>query len=849
MTIPKWLLPAISIIAAVAVGVTMALVGVNFASKTVVEKAAGTMTAQVLQPVATGLTKADLSSPSANKGVSPVTGAVTVSRPGGKSIKPPLNREVDLIASGGSAPATSTPGPTATPLPDAESLGVTPYVPGPSVIRASDPCAVSAVSSCPDGLRSVILALTAPPAPDFSIEPFEAPCTPTTTADPRFEDRSNVQVTLVSTVPMSYSVHFQSDPELGVSDPTFVHGIVTAATDTAAISEWNAARAADVSASSLPPLTGCAHIPEVWSTGGLQLDVTGTAADGTVLVRHLSLNPSGPGTPGPLRIQTFGSDAFVAYGEFPTNQSLRITAYTMSHPTDATCNDTSALTMLAPVYSRTGVAIDAATVSDANLSTDYTQRTAVGFRVLAGAVVLMCAAWYHGAGSASFDRRLAIRTSQVVVESSQWVGFVESGTVFRHMEGAGVSLARGDIARVIVYGTLDDGTRCGDTFDWHKGQLILLGQQVDLCTAPVDETLDSDTGFANTPERADANITIETYGTDGHRAHSVFRINLEKPVCDGCTAEQIEEASYNHYRIPLPDPYFNPFDEPGGTDFSSGWDPAGTSGTDGWVVSPALNAGAETDPIGSGPQLNTDTRLVVDTARTTATDVTARLDYSASKSGSYSLKLLSGTGGAPCTTNGATSVVVGGLYPTARATVPIHVPHLCHGATYLAQVAAIDGLDYRNYESSDDAYTLWGYAEASGWYGFLLSTPAVPVLVVYAEVVNVPAGSALTDLSLHLDGVDVHPSDDLSSGCASQRVAHIGRAAMSLSTHTQLHLQYRLRHITSAAGAACTFPTTDVAPLIDAYQTIDLNAVMAHPAGIQITSGPYTINIQVVPAT
>jgi hypothetical protein len=852
MNVPKWLIPVISVIASLALGVAMAFVGASFASKRVVETAAGSTTAQVIQPVATGLTNQEIADLSSNGKLpaSPITGTVQVSLPGGRSVKPPLDREVDLVASGGSG--SSSPTPTSTALPDASSVGVTPYPSGQSGLVAIDPCATGSggPASCPNGLRSVILSLTAPPAPEFTIVPFEAPCTPTSTPDSRFSGRANVQVTLSSTVPMNYSVHYQSEqPLLQSNDATQVvgpilHGVVPFTTDPAEVATWNAARERDVPAASLPGLTTCARFSDLWANGSLVLDVTGTATDGTSIVHHLTMNPSGPGTPGPLRVQTYGADAFVAYGDSPTGQVLRIQAYTLTTVSGVSCDDVGARHELAAVYSRSDT-IDPGTIAEAAEPPDFTKRTASGFRVPVGSEILVCGRWYNGRGSASFDRLRYLRSSQIAVASPSLQGQVSVRTVFRQLghEG-GLDQLRGDIARVHVYATLDDGTPCGSSYDWVPG--YDSGEGTTICTAPTNESLDVATGgFTNAPQRADVNVTIETIGRTHGRAHSTYRINLEEPVCDdGCTASQIQDETFNMYHTNLPDPFSNPFDGPGAIQIDSGWISQGTSDTPYWTVSPPLNHGAEDNPIDAPPRPNTDSRLVVDNARTTPTDLTARLDYSADTEGSYRLELHNATGGVPCTVDGSTSVSISGTYPVARAVVPIYIPHLCHGTAYVATLDSIEDLDPN---APDPAYSSWGPLGYSAWPGLVLLTPWVPVEIVYSEVVTVPAGSGLSDLNLHLDGLDVHPDTDLVAGCAAQRVVHISRAFLSLATRSQLHLQYRMRHVTSAAGQPCTFPRTDVAPLIDAYRTIDLNAVMANPTGIQIVSGPYTITMQITP--
>jgi hypothetical protein len=849
MIIPKWLLPLVAVIAAVSVGVALAFVGSSLASKQVIEQSSGTTTAQVIQPIATGLDAAALAAleSSGQNSTSPVTGNVEVALPAVESVRPALNREVDRIAAGSpSASDASSSTESPTPLPDASSVGVTPYVPDETGPVASDPCAPqggASPPSCPTGLRSVILGLTAQPAADFTIVAFAAPCLPTTTLDPRFADRARVQVTLTSTVPLSYSVHYLSAPPLSRPGASTPHGLVAAATDETQVTAWNLARERDVPVNSLPALTACATVPNVWADARLTLDVTGTAADGTTVVHHLVMNPAGPGTPGPLRVKTFGSDAFVAYGEAPPNQTLRIQAYTLASETDGTCDDVRGFTTLNPVYGRTDT-INSDTIAQAGVPSDYTKRTAAGFRVPVGSVILLCGGWYNGTGSASYDRLRALRTSQIFVESPALRGLVNTEGVYRHIGNSGHNVGiRGDIARVRVFANLDDGTACGDTYEWVPG--FVLRDAVRLCDSPTNESFSPDEGgFTDAPQRADVNVTIQVIGTNGARARSVFRINLERPVCAGCTVEEISRFTEALYQVSLPDPYSNPLDPPGSLELASIWGHSGTGSAPWWQISPPENAGEVANSADSPPRPNTDARLVVDGSRTTAADLTARLDFSADKVGSYELTVHGGNGGAPCTVDGSTSVTVTGSNPVARAVVPIYVPHLCHGAAYLATLTTIEG---DRPDTTVFPSRVWGY-HGERWSGLALLTPWVPVTVQYTESVAVPAGSALTDLSMHLASADLHPSTDLFAGCASEPIAHTGSTAMVLGTRVQLHLQYRLRHITSPPGQPCTFPVTDVAPTIDVYPTIDLNAVMANPAGVQIQSGPYTVVLKIAPA-
>lgn len=839
MTIPKWLLPTLSIVAALAVGVALFLVGNRFAAPETIYKAVGTKVVPVLEPAASGVTPDQAKSlrDSGKLGLSPVSGLSTVSTVAHSPSSAGIQEEVQQVASEGGSPNGSTPAPTPTPI------GTTYHLipaPTPTTPPAADPCApvdTKIPIGCPPGLHSHIYADTAPHYFDLTLTPYASECGTTPTRNAR-NTATNVPVLIETSAPATMRINYTAynpNPDEPGQIPIESQNLVlpTLSTDPTQAAAWQSAFAAT---SPLPRLHSCITLSDRWTSGSIELDVLATSAFGQTTERFAWMDSAGVPVPQGVRVQTFGTSDLVAYVDYPANQRAQILAYDLPVGTTGSCTSVTGLHSHLSVYSTGGPNNPIAS----NEPSDYVKRESIGFQVNPGTSTLICAKWFHGTGSASYDRTAPIRQSSVIVESPD---LQVPEIVLEGFTGEGPHAAVIDdnrVANILFSIATVEGVPCtdGPQFAFSQGRPTFGTRdnpQLTLCDFPIGTNARYDAasgGFANVLTSGDLVVTstVEPIGGLGTTQTSDYRLHLSGTVC-ACAGRQDE------YRVPLPgiNAHYQPVPSIGNAIIAARWHRVGTSGVDQWTTIPQLEV-LPAPAIGGPPQFNTDNRMTIDHTLTTSTSATAGLDLQADEDADYRVTLTSLDGSAPCLVSGGTGVATGHF--TGSTAEHVTIPKLCFGSLYLATVSL----------TNSRGNTMWGArAGTHPWVGSLFATPSLAAHVHYSYTVTPPAGKVLTDLDLHVDGADIDPVNVLTNSCVNTPVTSTGFDSMQLTSHPVIHVHYRVR--TKATGTACSAATTDTTMAVDRDVPIDLAAVEANPTGYRVTVGPVVLTITISPAT
>jgi hypothetical protein len=821
MNVPKWLIPVISVIAALALGVSMAFVGANFASKTTIDVAAKTEVDPVIAPAASGLSGAEVKAllASTTPVVSPEIGNERVTLPGVLPAKSAVEREVERLAGGGQLGAASSPSPSPAP-------GVVPYVPTPAPAN-DDPCATtdgSTPEGCPGGLHSRIFADTMPPRLNFVATPFDPHCGTSPVSVGDGSPLVNIPILITTTTPATIDVSYfsarQSLRQLPSrpSDPT-----------TSAL--WRAAIGADTPVANLPSITTCVTLPNLERGVVYDYEVGVYSPTDEGADRHGMFNTTGAPVLQPLTAETVGSDGLVVIGDYRTSEQLGIRVFTGAAASTTTCANASVtLHELSPVDNRSfpTSAFDATALNE---PADITNREALGYVLRAGSTVLLCGRWFNSGTAPSWARTTPLRSSTVVVQAPDEI------LPSVHVEGTGIYDNPG-AATVTVSIATTEGEPCGSSVIY-RGQFSQASRDGVLdCSLAGAGTVNARTDFLdNIGFRGDLRITVTVLYSDGHSGtHSqVLPTSEHRPTsCDDSDIHDLCGNFDDLYWVGVPYYYLanghSPADGLLSVDVS--WVKVGSTGLDEWVIEPqnVQVAPPVGDPALAAPLLNTDNRVTAVTA-SGPQRVSASFDLQSNTPADYTMSLV-GISGPGCAATAAPLTVHG--HVTSHATVVI--PGLCFGALYWASVTLTNA----------HGTSVWGHANpGAGWLGNLLHTPYKSETLFVQETVNAGVGHIVRYVDFTIGGQEIDPYH-LPASCYSSGNLSADRHSFRLPTSTTLHIHYELRAglRTSSGGCQLIAGTSTNPTTVDADFPINLTTLAANPAGMTITQGPVTVLIR-----
>ncbi len=426
MNIPKWILPVVAVVAALAVGVAAALIGMRFAPAAPASAFVPpeTETAQVLAPVpaddgddgndADGDgDPADLPSDSDDAGgdvpsESPVVGEleVAVAEEDPAVSDTELLRLIDLI---GLSPDL---------LVGLMDLGLGE--------RDDDPCAPpdgDPADDCPPGSAGIVLYDGALPPLWMNAQAFprthddlgdlpdrdlgELFC------DIAQENADEATLRIRATAPGTWTVRYWP-----VDRPDEIEELAPVTSSDAQIADWQT-EASDVD-HGLYIAEHCLRLP------GLELDTAYTAVISgsdvfgrTPAASTVHFNSDGAPRHPDLELQPVGQNLLLASVAHAPDENISIRAYLVPAADAPTCSTAEgAIPQLGPLTTVDHVAVGSAEQLRLNITSDNTEKAVHSYRVPEGATLLMCARWYPGGDAPTWESENATYEASAIVQSA-----------------------------------------------------------------------------------------------------------------------------------------------------------------------------------------------------------------------------------------------------------------------------------------------------------------------------------------------------------------------------------------------------------------------------------------------
>ena len=834
MTVPKWLIPVLALVAALGVAVAASLFAVRFAPPV-----ASPVDAPVVEniPVIQPVDDPDAAFPAetdAGLEVSPATGStdVVVPESGSDVLLDELTAEADAIAVGSMIPldddAPRDDGPTGEERPGEPPL--------------ADPCDTDPeAEGCSDGVMSTVLALTAPP-------PFAVELTPLDSCGDVARD--GFPFIWRSTQPASFTVQVvQSDPDAGIfglplpDTRVFSTTLVTTAQQNA---DWDAAREAE--APRLPGLGGCAWIEGLDPATYYTFEVTGVSRDGEIIARTYEFLGDGdfarrgmviaaaPGSGGGWT----ASLVHVAAEQF----AVRLYSIPLDTLDPATCSvaedNPDRYPEIDVAYRTTGT-LSATRTAALGVPREQNRNTVSAFVVPQGARLLFCGALYHGPDSPSFERETPLRTYAQFARSASWS--------LPRITLSDAELFRDDVV-VHLSAATGDGYTCGNA-TIEAGQDVALEPLLLCLLEHFGPRYRPGGGFDDAIDPWDQHVTVAIRATvelpGGEELRSSQALDLlicswvRAGECDRRLGDRVER-----YDLTLPaervasglcGSSFGADCTPPTREDATGvirltvdW-PGGRVATDG--VFGVIPEDRTPDARAPEPQLDTGQRIFSDEFDPETGSAIAALNLITDREADYRVELRALPGLDPCTVGGATLVAEGRTAGDTR----VEIPGACFGARYLTRVTLTDG----------DQESVWGLGDAHPWLGGLLQVPdlegQVTVTAFHGE--TEPA-SMLQRFSLELDGQDLGLTAAGGTCVADGNIDGTAVAEVGVSSRPELAFDIVVRETRAEAFGVCSGGDEREATF-RASMFLDTAELIRHPEGFDYAIGPYSFHLAFSP--
>ena len=692
MTIPKWLLPVLAIVAAVAVGVAATLIGLRFQPQESVASTPETVTAPVLAP----LTPVDNDDPGSGYiwGLSDTLGTQDVAAPGVVLPDLDLQGALDRFAA-----ATDPAAELEAIAADAET--------DPAPDPAGDPCALAdgtPPADCPPGVTGAIFALVTPP--EFRVTGQAYPPT-----ESEYGVRGNplgplwclpsvglgdtdVPFGILSTVPATFRVLYwpegHTDRSLSVS---------AAAPDNSAA--WVSQLGSAVSAGDLPPLQRCVVFPDLEPETAYRAQIIGTTPEGLVRISGaIAFNSSGAPTRPAAEFQVLGQNYVFVRALHSADQRVEVRAVITNPPGGISGGDAhltgcpngpSALSAIAgQIYD-----VPEAEVVALNAPRDYVKRTASVFRVPEGADVIFCARWLpSGSDITSWERNAPLFETVASFSAPDRILPVLT------LDAGGPASEVGTDIRLVV--STAEGVVCGETDLLVDGAVprdnpVLCDPSV-LASASArerdrrywSEEFSGDLVLTTTLTKNDGSIETNTAIIPASRSNCFGVCDLPRPQVFGFAVGQPDFDCGSSTPFSLNRTPCRPIE--GTEELQLGavlsWTQGYTNGRTEWHQSELVD-GAVGDLTEFVPQMNTDERFeftVVDPVTFTGS---AELRLETDRPVTYDVYVTNADGSGACQVDPfepVTSVASG----SSDGVTTVTISDLCRGGIYRAEVVLTD---------------------------------------------------------------------------------------------------------------------------------------------------------------
>jgi len=811
MTVPKWLIPVISVIAAIAVAVAAFIIGGRFVAPASVESNVESETTTTTLYGPSGFGDEDVVElPESAIGVSPEVGTIEVSTglPGDPDVTP-LEDAVERIADGGAAGDDI---PTVTD--DETAVGAAAAGDEPAE-AAEDPCI--AAGDCADGtVTGRIFALIAPPEYVVRVRTFVptgiCPAAPA----------GGVNLLVFMTRPSEVRVTVERVDgggrvaQLDDSTPADVEAA------------WDTALADAESRDDLPLLFLCFVVDDVDPGVIYRAVVNADARDGSGASDSTEFNGAGPTHHPTLTIEPIGDGAAVAYAEHTADEQIEIRAWVL--PVSATgtpdCWGAHADAAEIPWTHRSYGELTPAETGNLLIPPDDDRRTAYGFEVPEGSTILFCATWHPGADAPSWERVQSSFSDAAILRTTDYV--LPKVTLVR------VDLASGfDIDEVTVFGRTQEGMQCGGfSFDPATEAASLPHVVCDLEGASTDfdvhEWSYRDLGFTG-------NIVIPTrVRNDGTEFNAEGTLNIGDLMCiGGCVTNPT-----TRYTVPLPEIGGH---SAGTATLQVSWEQGNSNG----LVRPVVSdVGSHGDLIATAsdgvlewatPMMDTDERMSYSRIDSSSLSGVASLHLVTDRPVDYTISL-AGLRGDGCAVGGATLSVSG----HSDGVKDVDVPGLCFGSFYWATVVLTD--EYGG--STTFSASRGGVTQ---WLASLIRVPKAEVRVEYVAATVAPADSAVTPGSyLTIDGTSIPLG---SRTCTDDgRITSSGIVVVPLTSHPVVDVHIATVPELTNDGVYCTgiLAPGAVTEVADGTFTLDLESIREASGGTTVTIGGLTLVVSVL---
>jgi hypothetical protein len=781
MTIPKWLLPVLSVVAALAVGVATTLIGMRFASTDVQSSPSKTVTAPLYAPVADG--QKDSAQIGTQTGTLPGTSGSPISGSRQQLINDVLHASdpgatIRERTTGSSSDGSDTPAPATSPAPAGDDCSPT----------SGEPPA-----GCPDGIHGAIFASHMIPPYWMNVLAFPrasgvASSTPRCAAD---ATPGHVTIGVASDMPADFTVTYWPTGD------TADREVVPFSTDATQVAAFNAYYGGTGTGPS--PVMYTCHVLTVTVGTGYTAQVGATDSIGR-LATPVTLVFNGGGAPlhPELEAYTVGDNLLFASALHAPDETVEIKAVQRTTAA-ADCNGSNAFNL----YSRA----DSATVTvdylnDHQLLPADTHRATYAFMVPEGTDFILCARWFTAGTAPSWQRTTPLYESRQSMSSPDTLQPTVSLVSVDPAEGTGT---------VAISMNTSGGAICGPNYTWNRtaGSTGGLTLPVDLCSVGTFGGARSNSDLSRfwdlgTDDMVHYQFDISsTNGLSGGTADGYFQLHV--PCVGECRVPADER-----YHLSLLDGDTRATD--GHIDLVVHYTEGNNNGAAAWVIGSVQGlAPTYTPPV--APAFDTDASVVPGPVIVGSLSSTATLHITSDRPVTYSVDVYEadGVGTTTCLRPGATYPVTGHL----AAPGDVYLPDLCLGTFYGVDVTLTDAQGHRS---------VWGSRgiDPNGWWpgGDVFFTPSYHGTIRYDFRAYGPGG-VIKNIDVSVAGATiVGPRGALNNSCRGDGLFNQQTPPASVALPEQIFVEVKYtiesRYTTSTATSDCRPYRTG-----DRYQVVD----------------------------
>lgn len=806
MTTPRWLLPTVSVAAALALAVTGAIVGAGFAPQVTADVPSGTETVAVIAPVSTG-SAPEYREPTSDNAPLPVSEAIAereVLRPGADSgeIDPSLRDVLDALATA--------------PDPLFELMVLDGDADGDGSPASADPCAPrpaeagtgDAPADCPEGLRSTVLTLTH--LRDFNAggqafpptqEEFRAHGNPTGGSlwcDGPAPEAGQVPFGILSTAPGTFSIRYWPTERPG--EVTTRGGIMTSDADRENF--LSLVETAD-DASELPLLQSCLMLDGLEADTAYTAIVAGMDIFDRVSTPHtLRFHTTGaPVHPG-AQIVTVGANLVLVSALHPVDQVVTVRAVVAEPDAIPSCTDLPPLGAGSQL-SDVDVSVDPDAVNAQNAPPNFNHKRVVALAIPEGSTAIVCVRWFQGGDSTSWEREQPLFESSAVLQAPD--------RVLPSLDLTRISpYARGiDTVRVAVSSA--EGNSCG-SYRWDADTTETLPARV--CEGEWGLRLggaeEGDGRLRDVGASGDLVVRMTTTFLSGESTETSVLIPSLDDGCRGlCTLP--EDAWYEVALGTVNQPTglcgssFGEDCTPPSRAVSAGtaqvrvsWSQGESNGRSDWnVTSTVDSAPGYVQP--DAPQFDLYEAWTFSEPSfppgygsiAPLTYVSGRYNLVVDRPVDYTVRFTTGAPGATAERcDGGGPLEVSGH---AEREALVLMPGACLGANYYGELELVDADGNRAFWNLNDRPNFW----ASGF----VWVPTLTTSIRYAINAQTTGFAAIRRLSLALDGNDSGAVDTRSGRCTRDGLVE-SRGSFTAQLHWEVVLRFEIRLPNSGSWTA-----------------------------------------------